>query len=151
MKIAILGTGMVGRIISIKLNELGHSVTIGTRNVANTLSNEKPDGYGNPPFKEWHSTHQAIQLKTFKDAASDAEVIFNCTGGMVSIAALESVGEEILNGKLLIDVANPLDFSQGMPPSLNPANTDSLGEQIQKRFPAVKVVKTLNTMTLWIR
>lgn len=150
MKIAILGTGMVGRIISIKLNELGHSVTIGTRNVANTLSNEKPDGYGNPPFKEWHSTNQAIQLKTFKDAASDAEVIFNCTGGMVSIAALESVGEEILNGKLLIDVANPLDFSQGMPPSLNPANTDSLGEQIQRRFPAVKVVKTLNTMTAYL-
>ncbi|MEM6299988.1 MAG: NADP oxidoreductase, partial [Bacteroidota bacterium] len=68
------------------------------------------------------------------------------TGGMVSIAALEMAGEEYLNGKLLIDIANPLDFSNGMPPSLNPVNTDSLGEQIQKRFPEAKVVKALNTM-----
>ena len=46
-----------------------------------------------------------------------------------------------------MDIANPLDFSQGMPPSLNPVNTDSLGEQIQRAFPEAKVVKTLNTMT----
>ena len=47
---------------------------------------------------------------------------------------------------MLIDVANPLDFSQGFPPSLNPVNTDSLGEQIQRAFPEARVVKTLNTM-----
>jgi len=53
-----------------------------------------------------------------------------------------------LNGKILIDIANPLDFSKGMPPSLLPelTNTNSLGEEIQKTFPDVKVVKTLNTM-----
>jgi len=146
MRIAILGTGMVGRIIAVKLTELGHAVTIGTRNVANTLSKESPDGYGNPPFKDWHTQYQQIQLKTFNESVQDAELIFNCTGGMVSIAALELAGEEHLNGKVLIDVANPLDFSNGMPPSLNPVNTDSLGEQIQNRFPNVKVVKTLNTM-----
>jgi len=132
------------------IRDRGHSVTLGTRNVANTLENDQPDGYGNPPFKDWHSMNQAIQLKTFKDAVSDAELIFNCTGGMVSIAALEAAGEDNLNGKLLIDLANPLDFSQGMPPSLNPTNTDSLGEQIQRRFPEVKVVKTLNTMSAYL-
>jgi predicted dinucleotide-binding enzyme len=47
---------------------------------------------------------------------------------------------------VLIDIANPLDFSKGMPPTLSVCNTDSLGEQIQRAFPQVKVVKTLNTM-----
>ncbi len=146
MNIAILGTGMVGRMIGVKLQELGHTVTLGTRNVANTLANENSDAYGNPPFKEWHKDHKELALATFKEAASDADLLFNCTGGMISLSVLEQVGEDVLHGKVLIDVANPLDFSGGMPPSLNPVNTDSLGEQLQQRFPKLKVVKTLNTM-----
>ena len=46
---------------------------------------------------------------------------------------------------MLLDIANPLDFSKGIPPSLTICNTDSLGEQIQKAFPRAKVVKTLNS------
>ena len=30
------------------------------------------------------------------------------------------------------------------------SNTDSLGEQIQRRFPELKVVKTLNTMNAYV-
>lgn len=71
----------------------------------------------------------------------------NATNGAGSIAMLESAGEENLAGKVLIDVANPLDFSQGMPPSLFVSNTDSLGEQLQRRFPEARVVKALNTMS----
>lgn len=48
--------------------------------------------------------------------------------------------------KILIDTANPLDFSKGMPPTLSVCNTDSLAEQIQSEFPETRVVKTLNTM-----
>jgi 8-hydroxy-5-deazaflavin:NADPH oxidoreductase len=51
-----------------------------------------------------------------------------------------------LQGKILIDVANELDFSQGMPPKSMAADTTSLGEKIQAAFPNTKVVKTLNTM-----
>ena len=47
----------------------------------------------------------------------------------------------------MIDISNPLDFSQGFPPSLFVSNTESLGEQIQNRYPTLKVVKTLNTMS----
>ncbi|MEL6562271.1 MAG: NAD(P)-binding domain-containing protein [Bacteroidota bacterium] len=146
MKIAILGTGIVGRTIAAKLMELGHELTIGTRSVETTLANEDVDGYGNAPFKDWYEGREAIKLQPFKEAGEQAEVIFNCTGGQVSVQVLESVGETALNGKVLIDVANPLDFSNGMPPSLSPVNTDSLGEQIQRRFPGLKVVKSLNTM-----
>lgn len=140
MKIAILGTGPVGKIIAAKLSQLENQVVLGTRNVESTLANEK-SGFG-----EWHQKHGEIELRTLAEAAAASSVIFNCTGGGVTLDALEAAGSSNLDGKLLIDLANPLDFSQGMPPSLNPVNTDSLGEQIQRKFPNVKVVKTLNTM-----
>jgi predicted dinucleotide-binding enzyme len=51
-----------------------------------------------------------------------------------------------LGTKVLIDLANPLDFSQGFPPTLSVVNPDSLGEQVQRAFPTLRVVKTLNTL-----
>lgn len=146
MNIGILGTGMVGQIIGARLAALGHSVTIGTRDVAQTLARTTPDNYGNPAFGTWHAQHPEVSVATFADAAASAELIFNCTAGNASVEALHMAGEANLNGKVLIDLSNALDFSQGMPPSLSVCNTDSMGEQIQRAFPQVKVVKTLNTM-----
>jgi predicted dinucleotide-binding enzyme len=83
---------------------------------------------------------------SFADAAAFAELVVHCTAGVHSLAALGEAGVANLAGKVLIDVANPLDFSGGMPPTLAVSNTDSLGEQIQSTFPDVKVVKALNTM-----
>jgi predicted dinucleotide-binding enzyme len=84
---------------------------------------------------------------TFADAAAHGEVVFNCTSGMASLEALKAAGAKNLQGKILVDVANPLDFSKGMPPTFLLCNTDSLGEQIQRAYPTAKVVKTLNTVT----
>jgi hypothetical protein len=83
---------------------------------------------------------------TFADAAGFGELLFNCTGGMVSLAACEAAGEDNIADKVLIDVSNALDFSHGMPPSLAVGNTDSVAEQLQRRFPNARVVKSLNTM-----
>ena len=83
---------------------------------------------------------------TFADAAAFGEIIFNCTAGVASIEALTMAGGNNMNGKIIVDLANPLDFSHGAPPSLSVVNTGSLGEEIQKAFPRSKVVKTLNTM-----
>ena len=83
---------------------------------------------------------------TFSDAAQKGDIVFNCTHGTASIDALKAAGEKHLNGKILVDVANPLDFSNGMPPTLSVGNTDSLGEAIQRAFPGAKVVKALNTL-----
>ena len=121
---------------------------MGTRNVADKLASTNKDMYGNPPFSEWHSANKGVQLGTFAEAAAFGEIILNVTQGGNSINALKLADPKNLDGKVLVDIANPLDFSKGMPPSLLPelSNTNSLGEEIQKTFPSAKVVKTLNTM-----
>jgi predicted dinucleotide-binding enzyme len=146
MKIAVLGTGLVGQALAGKLAELGHDVTVGTRDVEATLARTEPGYLGNPPFAVWQEGHPQVGLKTATDAAAEAELIVNATNGEGSVAMLELASEENLAGKVLIDIANPLDFSQGRPPFLFVSNTDSLGEQIQRRFPHSRVVKALNMM-----
>lgn len=146
MRIAVLGTGAVGRTFAAKLSELGHEVTLGTRSVETAMSRTEPDNSGNPPLPEWAGRHPQIAVANLPGAVSGAELVINATNGAGSIEALEIAGEENLVGKVLIDIANPLDFSRGMPPSLFVSNTDSLGEQIQRRFPETRVVKALNTM-----
>jgi predicted dinucleotide-binding enzyme len=135
MKIAVLGTGMVGNTIATKLVRVGHEVCMGARKS------------GSEKATAWVSAAGGKASQgSFAEAASFAEVVFNCTAGGVSVEALRQAGEENLDGKVLIDLANPLDFSRGMPPRLTVCNDDSLGEQIQRAFPEVRVVKTLNTV-----
>lgn len=148
MKIAVIGTGTVGQTFASRLVSLGHKVMMGTRNVSDKLAATNKDMYGNPPFSEWHAANKSVQLGTFAEAVAFGEIILNVTQGANSINALKQADTKNLDGKVLVDIANPLDFSKGMPPSLLPelSNTNSLGEEIQKTFPGVKVVKTLNTM-----
>jgi len=135
MKIAILGTGGVGETLGSKLVALGHEVRMGSR----TANNEKAVAWT-------QKAGARASQGTFADAAAFGELLFNCTAGIASLEALKQAGANNLKGKVLVDVANPLDFSKGMPPTLSVCNTDSLGEQIQRAFPDVKVVKGLNTV-----
>lgn len=101
---------------------------------------------GSPPFSDWLRQHPDVALLTFADAASGADLVVNATSGAAALDVLAQAQEQNLAGKVLIDVSNPLDFSQGMPPTLLVKDTDSLAEQIQRTFPQARVVKTLNTM-----
>jgi 8-hydroxy-5-deazaflavin:NADPH oxidoreductase len=135
MKIAVLGTGMVGNALATKLVDIGHEIMMGSRS-ANSDAGQ-----------EWlRSVGGKAQIGTFADAAAFGETVFDCTNGANSIAALRSAGAKNLRGKILIQVGNPLDTSKGMPPTLTVCNTDSLGEQVQREFPEVRVVKALNTV-----
>jgi predicted dinucleotide-binding enzyme len=150
MRFGILGTGVVGKTLADRLDGMGHEVMVGTRDPEETMSRSEPDQYGNPPFSSWQEEHPEVQLGTFGEAATHGEMVVNATSGVVSLEALEMAGEDNVNGKVLIDVSNPLDFSRGMPPTLWVSNTDSLGERIQRRFPEAKVVKTLHTMNAYL-
>jgi predicted dinucleotide-binding enzyme len=146
MEIAVLGTGMVGQAIAGRLDGLGHSVVIGTRDPQATLARTEPDQMGNPPFSVWSDAHAGVQVATFADAAVGAELIVNASSGAATLEVLSLAGAANLAGKVLIDIANPLDFSNGFPPTLFVKDSDSLGEQVQRAFPEAKVVKTLNTL-----
>jgi 8-hydroxy-5-deazaflavin:NADPH oxidoreductase len=135
VRIGVLGTGTVGQTLATKLVELGHQVRMGSRDAAN----EKAVAWA-------AAAGERASIGTFADAADFGELVLNCTAGAASLQALEQAGEDALRGKVLADVTNPLDFSSGMPPSLTICNTDSMGEQIQRRFPETRVVKTLNTV-----
>lgn len=150
MKVGVIGTGVVGQTIAGKLSELGNDVVIGTRDVRAAKERTQPGAFGNPSFADWLAGHPNVRLETFAGAAAHGDVVINATNGVNSLAALKAAGEANLGNKVLIDIANPLDFSKGMPPSLTVCNTDSLGEQIQRAFPRAKVVKTLNTVNAFV-
>ena len=151
MRFGILDTGVVGKTVAARLDGMGHGVVVGTRNPEKTLSRTEPDQYGNPTFSAWQQEHPEVQLSTFGEATAHGEMVVNATAGAVSLEALELAGEDNnLNDKVLVDISTPLDFSHGIPPMLSVSNTDSLGEQIQRRFPEAKVVKTLHTMNAYL-
>jgi len=148
MKIAVLGTGNVGQTLSGRLAALSHEVMIGTRDPAESLARTRTDIYGNPGFGDWLKANPVIRLGTFAEAVGFGEMVINATMGSGSVHAIRSADPGHLEGKIIMDVSNPLDFSKGMPPSLIPelSNTRSLGEALQESFPQAHVVKTLNTM-----
>lgn len=134
MRIAIIGSGVVGRTLALGLQEAGHDVVVGTRDPAETGARE-----------EWAGV--AVPLQPYAVVAADADLVVNATNGLASLSALGEVGHDHLEGTVLLDVANPLDFSQGFPPTLAVKDTDSLAEQLQRGFPGARVVKSLNTVT----
>ena len=130
MQIAILGTGAVGPALGKAFSAAGHQVTVGTRDPEQTRARD-----------EWAEID--LPLAAYGDL--DAEVFINATNGRGSLSALQAVGDA-LNGKVVIDTSNALDFSQGFPPSLFVSNTDSLAEQLQRELPEARLVKMFNTV-----
>lgn len=145
MQIGIFGTGIVGQTLAAALAAKGHAVMIGTRDPAATMGREGGNAFNPTPFREWLIANATVRLGTFGNAAEFGEALINATSGGAGLGALEAAGADALGDKVLLDVANPLDFSRGMPPTLSVCNTDSLGEQLQRAFPRLRVVKTLNT------
>lgn len=137
MKYAVLGTGMVGHTLASKLASLGHEVRMGAREADNAKA------------VAWTARQEGqIGHGAFAEVAAWAErVVFAVNGAQIEAVAM-SVGDAAVAGKTVIDVTNPLDMSQGMPPVLvaHLSNTHSAAEALQAALPSAKVVKTLNTM-----
>jgi hypothetical protein len=144
MKIGILGSGVVAQTLGAKLLQLGHDVVLGTRDPRKL--DEKKNMAGS--LRDWLAqTGNQGRVGTFQEAASHGELLVNATLGEVSIDALRMAGADKLGPKVLIDTANQLDFSKGMPPRSLASQDNCLAEQIQAAFPNLKVVKSLNTVS----
>lgn len=135
MRIGVFGTGSVGRTLGSRFIELGHEVRLGSR----TADNEAATAWAN-------DAGEAASHGTFADAAAFGELLVNATSGGASVEAIGSADASDLDGKVMLDIANPLDFSNGFPPTLSIKDSDSLAETIQRAFPQMRVVKSLNTM-----
>jgi predicted dinucleotide-binding enzyme len=141
----VLGTGTVGQTLAGKLAALGHEVRMGTRDVA--ASQARTDaGWGAEPLSTWLEANPSVELATFHDAMAASDILINATSGTVSVDVLALGDPADLDGKILIDIGNPLDFSGG-DLDLTVGITDSLGETLQRTYPSLRVVKTLNTVT----
>ena len=134
MRIAVLGTGNAGRTLATKLVEIEHHVVMGARDA------------GNETARAW-AAQTGGSHADFAGATSTAELVVNATAGTASLDALAAAGADHLAGKTLLDVANPLDFSNGFPPGFSVGTDESLAEKIQAAFPDTRVVKGLNTVT----
>lgn len=132
--IGILGSGVVARTLASAWASVGHEITIGSRDPMNE------------DLVAW-AAHLHVGTADYADAAASASIVVNATAGAASLAAIDSAGASALVGKVVIDVANPLDFTAGFPPRLLEPTSISLAEAIQQSAPEAKVVKALNTVS----
>lgn len=136
MKIGVLGSGVVGEAIATALVKKGHDVMMGSRTT------------GSDKAKTWaRGAGKTASEGTFGDAAQFGDLLFICLNGEYVLDVLRNIEPGHLAGKIVFDVTNPLDFTQGMPPRiLEQFREHSLGEKIQEALPGAFVIKALNTV-----
>jgi len=149
MKIGILGTGDVGKMLGAAHVRRGHDVMLGTRDVRKKME-EKAADEDSLAFRDWLGKNKKVRLGTFAEAAAHGEILMNATAGHASLEALAKPRPADLRDKILVDISNALGpWGQG-PIQLFVVNTDSLAERIQRAHPGLRVVKALNTVTAHI-
>jgi 8-hydroxy-5-deazaflavin:NADPH oxidoreductase len=134
MKVAILGTGQVAIDLAKGFTSRGHTVVFGTRDVQGERALKA--------VAQVAGSHAAL----YADAAKQSQMAVLATAWSGAHNALQLTGEDNLEGKLLIDVTNPLEFSTGKP-QLAIGFPNSAGATIQALLPKVKVVKAFNIIS----
>jgi len=132
MHIGVVGSGDVGRALTVGFLGRGDEVVIGTRDPGK--------------LEQWKSERApAVRVGSFADAAEFGDIVALATMWAGTESALDLAGRDHLRGKTVLDVTNPLAMSEHGP-SLALAHTDSGGEQVQRWLPDSHVVKAFNTV-----
>lgn len=133
MKIGMIGSGNVAQTLAKGYLAKGHEVKLGTRDTTK--------------FKDWiEKAGEKASVGSFAEAAKFGEIVFLSVPETATNGAIELAGKENLAGKILIDLRNPMDFSQGIPPRFTVTFGNSLGEQVQRALPETLVVKAFNSI-----
>ncbi len=133
MKVGILGSGEVGKALAKGFLSEGHEVMMATREV-------------NGPKAHDLQKELDVKVSTFAKVAKWCELAVLATLWTGTEDAIKLARPENLDGKVLIDVTNPLDFNSGMPPKLALGRDDSGGEQVQRWLASSRVIKAFNTV-----
>jgi 8-hydroxy-5-deazaflavin:NADPH oxidoreductase len=132
--IGVLGSGQVGRVLAAGFRARGHEVAIGTRS---------PED--NDDLLAWAAGEDGVAVGSFAAVAEGGDIVVLATAGAAVEEAISLAGPHNFTGKVVIDVTNPLDFSDGGP-ELAVGHTDSGGEIVQRAIPGASVVKAFNTV-----
>ena len=134
MKVGILGSGDVGKVLASGFLKHDHQVMLGTR-TPNKLA-------------DWTAKNPRGQVGTFAETAKFGDVVVTAVKGSVALEALKTAGKDNLSGKIVIDATNPIADA---PPTNGVlkffTNLDeSLMEQLQRTFPDARFVKAFNSV-----
>jgi len=134
MKIGVLGTGDVGRVLAAGFASRGHEVMIGSR---------EPQ---QKKLSDWiNETAQKVSAASFEETAAFGEVLILAIGWLNIENAIRLAKVENFAGKVVIDATNPLVFVEdGKPPVLDIGHTSSAGESVQQWLADARVVKAFN-------
>lgn len=133
MKIGIIGSGGVAQTLGTGFIGKGHEVKLSSRDTSK--------------LADWlKSAGDKASVGSFADAAKFGDVVFVSVHGEAAVDAVELAGAESFKEKTVIDLTNPLDFSEGTPPKFTANLGNSLGERVQKALPAAHVVKAFNSI-----
>ena len=136
MKVGILGSGVVGRVLASAFLKEGYDVMLGTR----TITKEE--------VIKWKNENPSGLLGSFQDTAQFGEIIVLAVGGLVAEDAISLAGKEHFIDKIVIDATNPIAAVPPVNGVLKYFTTleESLMERIQQLLPNAKVVKAFNSV-----
>lgn len=134
MKIGVLGSGDVGKVLASGFLRHGHQVMIGSR------SGGKLD--------DWKSQNPAGLAGTFAEAAAFGDAVVLAVKGSAALEALRLAGAENLVAKPVLDATNPIADGppvHGVLPFFTD-HTESLMEMLQREFASAHLVKCFNSV-----
>ena len=136
MRVGVLGSGIVGRVLGAGFLKYGNGVMLGTRNP------------GKPDVQQWLRENPGGSAGTFEQAAQFGDLIVLATLGRAAEQAIGLAGAANFAGKTVMDTTNPIADTppvQGVLAFTTGPN-ESLGETIQARIPHAHVVKVFNSV-----